>query len=397
MLTFSSAQNEIVASARAMEAAIDEATQNLKGPCDLLVYHATIGHDFQELLDTARAKCPGAEVVGCSACGVIGTRGASETMRSLAIMAIGGREFAVAHAETIRGGTSYDVARDVALKLQAKDPDVRLILSLASGIDIAADRVLGGIASVFGPEVLVFGGTSGDNMRAEATYQFAGNRVLERGLVLVGLSDPSLRIVTGVHHGSVAIGRPFVVTRSIENHVLELDGKPAWPTLMDRLDLPRTSGAAETIPIMALGQAVPETLVGPYANEQVIHTVFLVSEDHQSFFLPASCAEGTKLWLMQRDEGRIFDGTENMMAGLLGELAGRTPVAVFHTDCAARGRLTLDRISKDEIMQKIQGPLSPGGSVPWLGLYGFGEFTPVAGVNRFHTQTSSVYAMVRHH
>jgi hypothetical protein len=127
----------------------------------------------------------------------------------------------------------------------------------------------------------------------------------------------------------------------------------------------------------------------------VIHTIFKVSDDHQSLYLPASCVVGTKLWLMQRNEDAIFEGTDAFVAEIAQQLRGRRPVAVFHTDCAARGRMMFNKIAKDEITAKIQEPIMQGEQIPWLGLYGFGEFTPVNNVNHFHTQTSSVYALVR--
>jgi small ligand-binding sensory domain FIST len=33
--------------------------------------------------------------------------------------------------------------------------------------------------------------------------------------------------------------------------------------------------------------------------------------------------------------------------------------------------------------------------VPWLGMYGFGEFTQLAGRNFFHNYTTSIYCLTR--
>jgi hypothetical protein len=360
---------------------------------DLVVFHSTIGHDFPELLDEARSVAAGASVIGCSANGVVGTEGASERMRALAVMAIRGDEFAVAHAESVRGATSFQVAADTARRLAAAKPGIRTVMIMASGIDIAGDQAIAGIESVFGRGVPIVGGTSGDNMRARACYQFVGQQVLERGLVLVGFADPSLELVSAVHHGSLPVGIPFEVTRVEANRIIELDGQPAWPRLTERLGLPLDVDVADTLPVAGLGQEIPERLRDDYDNGHFVHTVFLVDGERRSFFTPAACERGTRLWLMRRDEQRIFDGVDQMTAKLSARLRGRTPIAVFQTDCAARGRLMFNRILKDEIITRLQQPIGAG--VPWLGSYGFGEFTPVAGENRFHTQTSSIYALVR--
>ena len=74
---------------------------------------------------------------------------------------------------------------------------------------------------------------------------------------------------------------------------------------------------------------------------------------------------------------------------------GREVVAVFHADCLARGRQSFDRVSKDEIIAKLQEPLIGDREVPWLGLYGYGEYCPLVGRNSLHTFTSALFQLVR--
>lgn len=397
MLQFASARNEIVNSSGAMRDCIERVKSTLpSGNCDLLVFNTTMGHNFQELLDEAHALCPDAEIVGSSCGGVVGIDGASERMRALAVMGIEGKgEFAVASADAIRGANSREVATAVATDLKAKNEHINLINIVASGIDIAADQAIAGIESVFGPDVPIIGGTSGDNMQAKVTFQFVGDQILERGILLIGYADPSLSVVTGVHHGSVAIGKPFEVTKAEANRIYELDGKPAWPHLMATLDLDPASEIATTLAVAGLGQEVSADLREEYGNDHVIHTIFMVDEERQSFYTPASVPVGTNLWLMQRDETLMFAGVDDMVAGVTEKLGSAVPVAVFHTDCAARGRLMFNQILKDEIITRLQYPICQGAEIPWLGIYGFGEFTPLGGRNHFHTQTSSLYALVR--
>jgi hypothetical protein len=398
MLKFGSARNDIVNTREAMRDCVKRA-QEMAGDdgCNLLVFHTTMGHNFSELLDEAAKLCPDAEVVGCTGSGVVGVEGASERVRALAVMSVGGdtSEFAVAHRDKIQGANSYEVSREVAEALKQKNADIKMINLVASGIDIAADQAIAGIESVFGPDVPIFGGTSGDNMKAKTSFQFHGSAILERGILLIGYADPTLELVSSVHHGSQPIGKPFVVTKSEANRVYELDGQPAWPHLMDRLGLKPDVAIEQTFVLSSLGHELPEELHSSYDNKHSIHTIFKVDDERRTFYAPAAVPEGTKLWLMQRDEQLIFDGTDRMVARLKDKLGDDKPVAVFHTDCAARGKVMFNQILKDEIILRMQGPICDGSEVPWLGLYGFGEFTPVDGHNRFHTQTSSLYALVR--
>ena len=89
------------------------------------------------------------------------------------------------------------------------------------------------------------------------------------------------------------------------------------------------------------------------------------------------CNVGTKLWLTRRSEPRIHDGVERVMVRILDRCGGRRPVAVFHADCAARGKLLFNRIMKEEIISQMQFPLCRGESMPCLGIYGGSEYTPM--------------------
>ena len=129
----------------------------------------------------------------------------------------------------------------------------------------------------------------------------------ESGLILVGFADPTLEVVMGVHHGSVPLeGMEFEVTKSNVNEVIELDGAPAWPTLMSKLGLPVESEPGDTLPITGLGQTLDSADQEAYDNPQILAFPIQVAADRRSFFMPKSCAEGTRLHLMQRDEQYIF-------------------------------------------------------------------------------------------
>jgi len=84
-----------------------------------------------------------------------------------------------------------------------------------------------------------------------------------------------------------------------------------------------------------------------------------------------------------------------MMNRIIERLKGRVPLAVFHADCQARGRLLFNRIMKDEIINRLQFPICKGENIPWLGMYGGGEITPLGGKNHVHIYTSSLYVLVR--
>lgn len=398
MLNFYSSQNELVNSTKAMNHCLNDALARQDiSQCNLVIIHTTVGHNFGELLKEARRICENATIVGCSGGGVIGKKGPSEKMRSLAVMAVIGpkEEFSVTYENNIVGANSFDVGKNASEKLIGLNPNINIINVLASGIDIAADKVIEGIESVFGSGVVIFGGTSADNMKLKNTFQFYDDLILERGILLIGYADPTLQINTAVSHGSKPIGTEFTVTKSNSNEVIELDDKPAWSVLMHSLGMPEKTEAADSVVVSALAEKIGADLIDEYGREHKLHTIFKVDLERMSFYLPVDCTEGTKLSLVERDEELIFGGTRNMIDGLVSKIDGKKIVAVFHTDCLARGRMTFDKIVKDELITNLQAPICKGEDIPWLGLYGYGEFTPLGARNHFHTQTSSVYVLSR--
>ncbi len=398
MLAFHSGSSNAVNSKSAVQECIELAFGDSDpAECTLLVIHATVGHNFAQMAAGAREVCPNAEIVGCTGSGVIGREGVSEAMRAMAVMAVTGDELAVSVSDGLNGSNSAALGEQTAAALKEKNPDTNMVFILTAGIDISGDQVINGIEAVFGADIPIFGATAADNGKAKGTFQFHDQTVLEDGLILVGFADPGLEVFSGVHHGSIPVeGAVYEVTKSEDNRIIELDGKPAWPALLERFGLTADdTEPAEVLPITGLGITLDDDAQAAYDNPQILRVPIKISDDHRSFYLPASVPEGTKLQLMQRDEGYIFDGVERLMERMQDELAGRRPVAVFHADCMARGRHMFNKVLKDEIIAKMQYPLCGEEVVPWLGVYGYSEYCRFAGKNQFHSYTTSLFPIVR--
>jgi small ligand-binding sensory domain FIST len=102
------------------------------------------------------------------------------------------------------------------------------------------------------------------------------------------------------------------------------------------------------------------------------------------------------LWLTVRDEERIFKDMDRLIGAMERQAQGRKPVAVFQADCLARGRRLFNRILKEELVQRMQHPFSTEGAPPpWLGMYGFGEYARLGGVNTYHNYTTALAAIYR--
>jgi len=150
----------------------------------------------------------------------------------------------------------------------------------------------------------------------------------------------------------------------------------------------------EVLTLSILAEELPAELEEEYGSKYVLRSAVGDIMDN-SFSTPTTCKEGTRLLLAKRDEKGMFDGVDRMTKQILELLKGKKPVAVYHSDCLLRGRFSLNRILKDEFINRMQYPICQGNPIPWLGLYSGGEFAMIGGKNRFHTFTSSLFVIHR--
>jgi len=396
MLHFFSASTSILNSRRAITECLETALEGEPSlDCDLIILYTGMGHNFKDLLNEAAKLAPSAQVVGCTCAGVIGKEGPDESLRALGIMAVKGpkEEFAVAGIESM---AEQDITKvkdayiSAAKDLKEKLPEPGFIFCHSSMLRSTAFTIAG-IESVFGQDVPVLGGASSDNMKFVSDFQFMGDQVYEKGGVIIGFADPTLEVISQGNHGTRVIGDPFVVTDGAYHQVKSLNELPPWKTWNEKLGL--TGQSYEAIVLAPLSVELPVEVHEEYGSTHM--PIAAMPWPDGTIFVNRDLAKGTKLWLTRRTEQQVNEGVDWMMIKILEGLDGRRPVAVFHADCVARGKYFVNRVIKDELVNRMQFPLTRGKDLPWLGMYGGGELTPMGGRNVMQMFTSSLYVLAR--
>jgi hypothetical protein len=398
MLQFFSASTGTVNSRRAIKECLEialEGEPNLD--CDLIILYTAMGHNFKELLSEARKHSPGAQIAGCTGMGVIGREGPDETLKALAIMVIKGpkNEFAIASSASLGNKDFMEVVAQLARDLRNKNPEINMIHFLPSGIEIEpAYKYIEGIESVFGPTIPVFGGAATDNMKGISCYQFHNEQVIERGAVMIGFADPTLKIFSQASHGmNVLEGLSFEVTKSKLNRIIELNGQPAWKLVTKILGVPDTTPSNEILFLATLAIKIPDEYCKDLGYSYSLSPLFRSEEGNDILYLD-NIKEGSTLFLAKRDEELMFQGVDQIAQRIAKHLIHKELVAVFHADCLIRGRFSVNRILKEEIVGRMQNPICSGKKIPWLGFYSGGEFAMIGGknwVNGFTTTISILY------
>lgn len=397
MLTFYSANARGANSARVLDTCLESAfAGNIPADLRLVIVYATLGHKLEKVNELLHERLPGVPVLGSTCGGVVGPQGVGESMNELAVFAIAGPEEEIAYTTTtgVTALNSREKMNGLAQELKGKLPGVNATFVITPGIDSAIDEVVAGYEAVLG-DIPMFGGVASDNMKSIATFQLHDDNVDPRGMWLVGLADQTLATVNRATHGFTVIGEPLEVTASDGVRILEFDGRNAWEAYATRFKITEGDGVNEIMPFGAIAEELPEHLWAEYGSRYLLHGM-VGKDDSGAMIYRASFAPGTKLRLAIRDEALIFSEMRRILDEMREAAAGDF-VAVLQSDCIARGRFSLDAISKDELIGMMQDTLAPyaGGKAAWLGIYGFGEFTPLGGKNQYHTYTTSLMAIYR--
>lgn len=400
MLSFYSSNVRVANTSRAVEECLDTAFgENVPSDVRVVIVKAPLGHRLDKVAAAIRNRLPDAVVLGNSCSGVTGREGVGESMSDLAVMVVSGpeSECATAALDGIEGKNSYEKGLELAQSLKAKAPNAKTLYLLCPGIDIANDMVLRAFDETFGEDVVIFGGTSSDNMRGLVNHQYIGDKLTEHGAWAVAFGDETLHAVTRATHGFSAYGEPLTVTKADGHRILEFNGKPAWQEYAARLSVtpdPETK-CGDTIPVGALAEKLPPELAEEYGNPHILRVITKYDAEGAVYY-PTFCEEGLELWLTTRDEGLIFSEQGRSLEYIKDRIGGRKPVAVFQTDCLARGRFLFNKVMKEEIMGMMYEALSDDGVVPpWIGMYGFGEYARLGGRNAYHNYSTALLVLYR--
>jgi hypothetical protein len=398
MLRFFSASTNIANSKRAIRECLEKALKNEPDiRCDLLIIYSGMGHNFRDLVGEAR-NLTGARVAGCTCGGIILQDITDESMTVLAVMAIKGpsEEFALVHSKTRDRIDPFSVAAEMAQELKLLNPGIRFLQFLPTWFEWAPhDLSLEGLKSVFGKNIPVFGSVSIDNGKGVTSFHFFDDEVVERGAVLVGYADPTLEYISRANHGfSFIEGMPLVVTKTESNRIYELNNKPAWQEYVGILGLPESIPWLEAHFIASFATNLPEELKEKNNSSKILFTPHDKNDDG-SINTSITCKQGTELWLTKRDETKMFEGAEKMAKEIKSCISEKVIVAVFHSDCLLRGRFTLNRIKKEELIHLLQKPICMGMDIPWFGMYGGGEYAVIGEETIFQQLSSALFVLYR--
>jgi len=264
------------------------------------------------------------------------------------------------------------------LDLLKMKPFVNIIIP--DGLAGVEEEFIKGIISTVGCNSCIVGGSTGDDLKVERTYQFANGVYTDAGVVAT-LSS-ALKIGTGYGHPFYPTEAGALVTKARGRVVYELDGRPASEVMKELL------GVDELTP-----QVFAKTPVGVKSSdvygEYIIKSAAHVNPDGSITFYSA-VHQGSYLTIMDTDRDHIIESFKRTLLNALHSAGNPEEIgAIVIFNCILRYLLTeRENVNDLKIIRELLG------DVPVIGFNTYGEQGSTLGGSIGHYNQTSTMLLI---
>ncbi len=360
----------------------DELSQVFPSPPQLVfAFGARELLENQKYFDELKGFYPDSHIITCSTAGEI--LGDHVRDNSIAVTAIYFEKTTVHCVEAVI--TNPSESENVGQKLAKLLPSENLIHALvfSDGLLVNGTALVKGLNDGLPSTVSVTGGLGGDGSDFKKTVIGLDHVARVGKVVLIGFYGTQLKIGYGSLGGWDAFGVERVITKSKENILYELDGKPA-------LELYKSYLGDQAKGLPSTGLLFPLRMHIDHDNaHEVVRTILAVDESAQSVTFAGDMPEGATVTLMKANFERLIDGAIDAGTMSIEQLGQKPADLALLISCVGR-KLVL----KERIEEEVEGVRSAIGKQPIItGFYSYGELCPIASTEkqcRLHNQTMTI-------
>lgn len=363
----------------AVREAYGRVVERLGGAPSLLLVHGTVAYNARALVEALRALAPGVPLHGGSSCAGVMTEDGFHGTWGVGLGLLGLRDPGAAYgvgaapvgptAETARAAAAEACALAARRAGRPGEVPALVLLESAPGPE---ERVIEGIEAYFGPNVVIMGGTSGDMLTGEDSFQLAHDAP-QKGAVAVAALFPSTDVLTSFHCGYEPTDFRGRVTRAEGRTVFEIDGRPAgdvydaWSGgLASEWAATEGGPVVNEITMHPIGRQVG--LAGGQPYHLLAHPKALGADRSLTFM--TELPTGTEIVMLKgtRDNltlraGRVVRSALESQAASVSEMAGGLVIY-----CAGCMLTVYDRM--DEVARSVREAMA---GKPFLGVFTLGE------------------------
>ncbi|AYN68187.1 hypothetical protein D1013_12790 [Euzebyella marina] len=233
---------------------------------------------------------------------------------------------------------------------------------------LSASDLLKGLSDNLKGEIGVTGGLAGRSTYIDSNFIIENGELKRNRIVALGLYGDSLQVNYNARGGWDSYGVECLVTKSSNNRILEVDGRPALDFYKSR------------IPSNIFNDVDNEGFKYPIKvrNEQhtnpVIRALLSVDEDEKSLIMSEEIPEGSYVRIMRGNIDRLIYGAETSAKTIIERNDNDHQLAIL-ISCAGRRKVMGDLVSDEIVAVMDQFPEHTKS----IGFYSYGEISPFYG------------------
>jgi hypothetical protein len=255
------------------------------------------------------------------------------------------------------------------------------VFVLSDGLNVNGSELVKGLRNNLPEGISITGGLAGDGASFKETFIVTEKAESKSKIVAaIGFYGNNISIGYGSLGGWDSFGIERLVTKSKNNVLFELDGKPA-------LDLYKSFlGEEYAKDLPASGLLFPLNLRVKYENTPVVRTILAVNNEEQSLTFAGDIPEGSYVRLMKANFDRLIDGAVGAANYTIQN--NSNPELAILISCVGR-KLVLKQLIEEEV-EGVSEVL--GKKTILCGFYSYGEISPFSKNTKceLHNQTMTI-------
>ena len=259
------------------------------------------------------------------------------------------------------------------------------VMVFSDGLKVNGTSLVKGLTDNLPNSVAITGGLVGDGADFKKTVIGLDEVPNSGNIVLIGFYGESLKISYGSLGGWDSFGPTRLITKSKNNVLYELDGKPALSLYKKYL-----GDQAKDLP--SSGLLFPLNLYLETENGgkvEVVRTLLAVDEKEQSMTFAGDLPEGSYVSLMKANFDKLVAGAKGAATMSKEAFIDTEPDLAILISCIGRKLVLKDKIEKEtEAVRK-----EFGAGTAMIGFYSYGEISPMSPTEKqcqLHNQTMTI-------
>jgi hypothetical protein len=255
---------------------------------------------------------------------------------------------------------------------------LKYVFVVSDGSYTNGSQLTKGMNAATKDNLLITGGLCGDAARFETTVCSYNENPKEGKIVAIGLYGETLEVTFATKGGWSPFGPERVVTKSKDNILYKLDGKPA-------LDLYKTYLGEKSKELPGAALLYPLKVKCEDEKKSIVRTILNINEEENSMILAGDIFENSKVQLMMTNVDSIVNAAEIGAKQAL-ELRKNKPELAILISCIGR-KLVLDQRVEEEVEEVME---VVGKDTTISGFYSYGEIAPFNGEMNCHLHNQTI-------